>query len=190
MLRSWWLTPAVLAVCISPLFAEEAKDVPEALNFSMKSLGGEDVELSKYEGQVLLVVNVASECGLTPQYKELQALHEKYHDQGLAVLGFPCNQFGSQEPGDAQEIRQFCTKNYGVKFDLFSKIEVNGEKAAPLYKYLTQLELQPKGPGKVSWNFEKFLINRKGEVVARFDPQTKPNAAELVKQIEELLAAK
>jgi glutathione peroxidase len=171
--------------------AEESKDaVPEALNFKVKSLDGKDVELSKYDGKVVLVVNVASECGLTPQYKDLQAIYDQYKDQGLVVLGFPCNQFGSQEPGTEAEIKQFCTENYGVTFDMFSKVDVNGEKAAPLYKYLTALETKPKGAGKVSWNFEKFLLNRKGEVVARFEPQTKPDSTEVVSAIEKELKAK
>jgi glutathione peroxidase len=147
----------------------------------MKTLAGKDVELSKYQGKVVLVVNVASKCGLTPQYEQLQALHKKYAKQGLAVVGFPCNQFLGQEPGTAEEIQEFCRVNYGVKFDLFAKIEVNGEGACPLYKYLTKLETKPKGPGKITWNFEKFLIGRNGEVVARFAPKTKPDAPEVVK---------
>jgi glutathione peroxidase len=136
----------------------------------------------------VLVVNVASECGLTPQYEQLQALHEKYAAKGLAVLGFPCNQFGSQEPGTAAEIKEFCAKNYGVKFDLFAKIEVNGKHACPLYKHLTGLETKPVGPGKISWNFEKFVMGRSGEVVARFAPSTKPDAPEVLKAIESELA--
>jgi glutathione peroxidase len=168
----------------------DAKTAPAALNFTMKSLAGEDVNLAKYHGKVVLVVNVASRCGLTPQYKQLEALHEKYADQGLAILGMPCNQFNGQEPGSAAEIKQFCTQKYGVKFDMFSKIEVNGEGADPLYKYLTALQTKPVGPGKISWNFEKFLINRQGEVVARFGPRTKPDAPDVVAAIEKALAEK
>ncbi|MCE9544409.1 MAG: glutathione peroxidase [Planctomycetia bacterium] len=168
----------------------DAKAAPAALNFTMKSLAGEDVNLAKYHGKVVLVVNVASRCGLTPQYKQLEALHEKYADQGLAILGMPCNQFNGQEPGSAAEIKQFCTQKYGVKFDMFSKIEVNGEGADPLYKYLTALQTKPVGPGKISWNFEKFLINRQGEVVARFGPRTKPDAQDVVAAIEKALAEK
>ncbi len=141
-------------------------------------------------GQVVLVVNVASKCGLTPQYEQLQALHKKYAKKGLAVVAFPCNQFRGQEPGTAEEIQEFCRVNYGVKFDLFAKIEVNGDGACPLYKYLTALETKPKGPGKIDWNFEKFLIGRNGEVIARYSPKTKPDAPEVLKAIQAELAKK
>lgn len=170
--------------------AEKEDSVPPALSFSMKSITGEEVPLSQYQGNVLLLVNVASECGLTPQYQGLQALYETYAEQGLVVLGFPCNQFGGQEPGTDQEIAQFCSANYDVKFPMFSKIEVNGEGAAPLYKYLTALDVQPKGPGEVSWNFEKFVIDRKGNVVARFDPRTAPSDSALVALLQEELKKK
>lgn len=169
---------------------EAAKKVPPALDFKMKTLAGKEIHLGKYHGKVMLVVNVASRCGLTPQYEPLQKLHEKYADQGLAVLGFPCNQFRAQEPGTAAEIRQFCRKNYGVTFDMFAKIDVNGDGACPLYKHLTSSETKPKGPGKISWNFEKFLIARNGQVVARFAPKTRPDDPELVKRIEAELAKK
>lgn len=169
---------------------QAADKTPAALDFTMKSLDGKEVDLGKYQGQVVMVVNVASKCGLTPQYEQLQALHEKYGSQGLAILGFPCNQFLSQEPGTAQEIQQFCRVNYGVTFPLFAKIEVNGEDAAPLYKYLTALDTEPKGPGKIDWNFEKFIIGRNGGVVARFAPRTKPDAPEVIKVIEAELAKK
>ncbi len=182
---------AALAHCPASVAAEkEAKKVPAALDFKMKSLAGKEVDLSKYRGKVVLVVNVASKCGLTPQYRQLEALHDKYSGKGLVVLGFPCNQFGGQEPGTADEIQEFCRLNYGVSFDLFAKIEVNGDGACPLYKYLTALETKPKGPGKISWNFEKFIIGRNGEVVARFAPPTKPDAPEVLKVIEAELAKK
>jgi glutathione peroxidase len=168
----------------------EEKKVPAALNFKMTSLSGQPVEMSKYQGKVVLLVNVASECGLTPQYEQLQALHQKYKDQGLAVVGVPCNQFGKQEPGTSEDIQQFCKQNYGVSFDLMSKVDVNGENASDLYKHLTALDTKPKGSGKISWNFEKFLIGRNGEVVARFEPKTSPDAPEVVKQIEAELAKK
>jgi glutathione peroxidase len=171
--------------------AEEKKKektvTAKALSFKMKSLAGKEVDLGKYQGKVVLVVNVASECGLTPQYEQLQALHEKYADRGLAVLGFPCNQFGKQEPGDSKDIQKFCEANYGVKFEMFSKVDVNGAEACELYKHLTKVDTKPKGSGKVGWNFEKFLLNREGEVVARFDPQTKPDADEVVSLIEKSL---
>ncbi len=169
---------------------KKGENVPAALNFKMKSLAGKDVKLSEYQGKVVLIVNVASECGLTPQYEQLQALHAKYADKGLAILGFPCNQFGKQEPGTAEEIREFCSTNYGVKFDLFNKVEVNGDGACELYKYLTQLDTKPVGAGKIGWNFEKFLLNRQGEVVARFSPRTRPDDPGLVKMIEKELVSK
>lgn len=178
-----------IAMASTPGTAGSA-EVPPALDFKMKSLDGKEVELSDYKGKVLMVVNVASQCGLTPQYEQLQALHEKYKDKGLAVLGFPCNQFGKQEPGSSDEIRDFCTKNYGVTFDLFSKIDVNGDDASPLYKHLKSLDTKPKGEGDITWNFEKFLIDREGNVVARFAPRTKPDDAEVVKAIESALEAK
>lgn len=159
--------------------------VASDISFKMNSLDGKEVSLSqKYKGKVLLVVNVASKCGLTPQYTELEALHEKYADKGLCVLGFPCNQFGKQEPGTAEEIREFCTAKYGVKFDMFAKIDVNGDGACPLYKHLTALQAQPKGPGDITWNFEKFLVGRDGKVVARYAPRTKPNDPLVIAAIE------
>jgi glutathione peroxidase len=167
-----------------------AADKPAALNFSMKSLDGKEVDLGKYQGKVVMIVNVASKCGLTPQYKQLQATFEKYSPDGLVILGLPCNQFGHQEPGSPQEIRQFCTTRYSVSFPLFAKIEVNGDGACPLYKYLTALNTKPKGAGKIAWNFEKFIIGRSGEVVARFDPRTKPDAPEVLKVVEAELAKK
>jgi glutathione peroxidase len=183
---------AVLAVgvLLAMSTAGNAKETeaPKALSFKMKSLDGKEVDLKKYQGKVVLIVNVASQCGLTPQYEDMQALHEKYSDKGLVVLGFPCNQFGAQEPGSADEIRDFCKSNYGVTFDMFAKIDVNGENACPLYKHLTSLETQPKGAGKIGWNFEKFLLDRQGHVIGRFDPQTSPRDPEIVKAVEGALA--
>lgn len=158
--------------------------VSKPLSFTMKSLNGKDVDLSTYQGKVVLIVNVASKCGLTPQYDQLQALHDKYAEDGLAILGFPCNQFLGQEPGTAEEIREFCRVNYGVKFDMFAKVEVNGDGACDLYKTLTTLDTKPVGAGKISWNFEKFIVGRNGEVVARFSPRTRPDAPEIIKVIE------
>ena len=166
------------------------KKVPAALNFKMNMLDGKEVDLSKYDGKVVMIVNVASQCGLTPQYEQLQALHKKYAEKGLAIVGFPCNQFGQQEPGTADEIREFCRAKYDVTFDLFGKIDVNGDDACPLYKYLTALDTKPTGAGKISWNFEKFIVNRHGEVVARFAPRTKPDDPEVLKVIEAELAKK
>lgn len=169
---------------------EGADGTSPALNFQVESLDGKPVDLSRYAGKTVLVVNVASKCGLTPQYKELQALHEKYQSAGLAILGFPCNQFGGQEPGSATEIREFCTANYGVTFDMFAKVDVNGGQASPLYKYLTSQNTQPKSSGEITWNFEKFLIDRQGHVVARFAPKTRPSDPEFVSTLERTLNEK
>jgi len=155
-----------------------------ALNFKATTIDGEAVDLEDYEGKVVLVVNVASECGLTPQYKGLQAMYDKYKEKGLVILAFPSNQFGSQEPGSEAEIKQFCSTKYQVNFPMFSKVDVNGENAAPIYKYLTSKDAQPVGAGKVSWNFEKFLIDREDQLINRFSPRTTPADAELVKAVE------
>jgi glutathione peroxidase len=136
---------------------------------------------------VALIVNTASKCGLTPQYAALQRLHERYQHRGLAVLGFPCNQFGEQEPGSADDIQSFCSVNYGVTFPLFAKLNVNEPDQAPLYRYLTAFPDGEGSAGAVVWNFEKFLIGRDGTVVRRFRPQTEPEAPEVVAAIEELL---
>lgn len=173
-----------------------AKDAPKSkeaaatpLNEEMETLDGKKVNLAKkYKGKVVLLVNVASKCGNTPQYKPLEALHEKYGKEGLAVVGVPCNQFGKQEPGTSEEIAEFCEKNYGVKFDMLGKVDVNGENAAPLYKTLTDKKTDPKFGGKIPWNFEKFLFNRDGQVVARFAHKTQPDSPEVVKAIEAELA--
>lgn len=162
--------------------------VPAALNFKMKSLTGKEVDLSKYKGKVVLMVNVASQCGLTPQYEGLEALHEKYAGEGLAILGFPANEFGKQEPGTDTEIAEFCKDNYGVKFDMFSKVVVKGPGQCPLYKFLTSKETDPKFPGDIKWNFEKFLINRDGQIVNRFEPKVTPDSKDVVTAIETELA--
>jgi glutathione peroxidase len=167
---------------------KEPSEVPDPLSLTMKSLAGKDVALSKYEGKTVLIVNVASKCGLTPQYEQLQALHEKYAEDGLAILGFPCNQFLWQEPGTSEQIQGFCRVNYGVTFDMFAKVDVKGKDACDLYKTLTALDTEPVGPGKISWNFEKFIIGRNGEVVARFSPRTKPDDPAVLKVIEAELA--
>ena len=193
-MKTWFaaIAAAVLLVgVVSTVQSKEnAKEGGPVLSHKMNSLSGKPVDLSQYQGKVVLIVNVASECGLTPQYETLQALHEKYKDQGLVVLGFPSNQFGSQEPGTSQEIATFCKENYGVTFDMFEKIEVNGENQAPLYKYLTSKEAYPADPGPVQWNFEKFLIGRDGKVVKRFRPRVEPNSEEVVEAIEAELKKK
>ncbi len=186
------LTAMALLIVVAgptPSGAEEAEEsVPAALDFEVQALDGQDVALQSYLGDVVMIVNVASECGLTPQYEQLQALHEEYAEQGLAILAFPCNQFGEQEPGTASEIREFCSTNYGVTFDLFAKVDVNDEGACDLYQHLTSLETKPKGRGKIGWNFEKFVIDRQGQVVGRFEPRTKPDAPEVIKLLEGALA--
>ena len=152
-----------------------------------KTIDGEERSLRDYAGKVLLVVNVASQCGLTPHYKGLQELHENFRDRGLVVLGFPCNQFGAQEPGSEAEIKTFCETRYGVTFPMFTKIDVNGSSRHPLYAFLTEQPTQPDGPGDIQWNFAKFLIDRSGNVAARFAPATKPVSDEIVSAIEALL---
>jgi len=183
------LVLGVLAVMTSqPVQAEENADHECALTYKMDSIDGETVDLHDYEGKVVLIVNVASKCGLTPQYAGLQDLYQKYQDKGLVVIGFPCNQFGRQEPGTNAEVKQFCSTKYDVTFPMMSKIEVNGDNAAPLYKYLTSKEVGPADAGPISWNFEKFLIGRDGELVHRFSPRTKPTDPKLVQEIESALS--
>lgn len=181
-----------LALCAAVLglgllqtgFAGDKKSDSPVLKQKMNSLAGKPVELSQYKGKVLLIVNTASRCGATPQYKDLQALHEKYSKEGLVVLGFPCNQFGRQEPGNSDQISTFCKKNYGVTFPMFAKVEVNGDNACDLYKFLTSKKACPQDPGQVKWNFEKFLINRDGEVVKRFRTGVNPSSKPVVEAIE------
>ena len=152
----------------------------EIYDFSVKTRKGEDKPLSDYKGKVLLIVNTATGCGFTPQYAGLEELYQKYHDKGLEILDFPCNQFGHQAPGSDEEIHSFCTAKYKTSFDQFKKIDVNGEDAAPLYKWLTE----QKG-GKIKWNFTKFLISREGEIIKRYGSITKPEKIE--KDIKEQL---
>lgn len=178
------LVPACAASAVA---AENVKDVPPVLQFKTKSLDGKDVDLAQYKGKVLLIVNTASKCGYTPQYKGLEALHEKYSRDGLAVLGFPCNQFGHQEPGTPGQIREFCTSKYKVTFDLFEKIDVNGPNKAQLYKWLESPEATASDSGPVLWNFEKFLVGRDGKVLARFRSSVRPSDPKLVAAIEEAL---
>lgn len=150
-------------------------------DFKLKNIEGEEVALSDYKGKVLLVVNVASKCGATPQYEQLQALHEKYSEKGLVVVGVPCNQFGGQEPGTEKDIKQFCSSKYNVTFPMFSKVDVNGEKEAPLYEFLKS---HAESKGDVKWNFEKFVIGKDGKVAGRFRTPVKPDADEVVSVIE------
>jgi glutathione peroxidase len=154
-------------------------------SFSARTLGGEEVSLDRYRGKVLLIVNTASECGFTPQYAGLQKLYETYAGRDFEILGFPCNQFGKQEPGDATQIGSFCEKNYGVSFPMFDKIDVNGANAHPLYRYLTGEAPGLLGLEGIKWNFTKFLVSRDGTVVKRYAPVTKPES--IAGEIEKLL---
>lgn len=156
-------------------------------SFSARAINGSDISLADYAGKVLLVVNVASECGFTPQYAGLETLYRDYRDQGFVVLGFPCNQFGRQEPGDSASISGFCTSRYDITFPLFEKIEVNGPGAHPLYVWLKSQKAGILGSASVKWNFSKFLINRQGKVIQRLGPTAKPES--LRKEIERALAS-
>ncbi|MEO8043064.1 MAG: glutathione peroxidase [Acidobacteriota bacterium] len=163
---------------------------PSILDFKMKDIDGNDVKLKKYKGDVLLVVNTASKCGYTPQYEGLQATYEKYKDQGFYVLGFPANNFGGQEPGTEKEIKEFCESKYKVTFPMFAKISVKGADQDPLYAYLTGKETNPEFAGDITWNFNKFLIDRKGKIVARFSSKDKPESEAVTQAIEKYLAIK
>lgn len=191
MVKSLILASVAVAVAAAVSQAADAKNSPKnALDFKMKNIAGKDVDLSKYQGKVVMVVNVASHCGNTPQYKGLQELYDKYKGQGLVVLGFPANEFGKQEPGTDEEIQKFCSDNYNVTFDMFSKVVVKGEGICPLYQYLTSKEANPSTGGDVSWNFEKFLVGRDGKVAARFSPRAQPDSKDVVSKIEEELNKK
>lgn len=156
-------------------------------DFEHKSLAGEPAPLAQYRGKVALIVNVASKCGLTPQYEGLEELYRSYKDRGLTVLGFPCNQFGGQEPGTEQEIQTFCSTRYDVSFPMFGKLEVNGPARHPLYAWLTGEQTAPDGPGDIVWNFAKFLIGRDGTIAARFSPSTTPTSVPVVEAVEKAL---
>lgn len=154
------------------------------LDIQLKDIDGKKTSLNAHKGKVMLVVNVASKCGLTPQYKQLQAIHDKFSKKGFTVLGFPCNQFGKQEPGTALEIKKFCSDNYSVTFPLHAKIEVNGADAHPLYK---KLKKESGGSDKIRWNFEKFLLDGNGKVIKRFSPSVKPDSNDVIAAIESAL---
>ena len=161
---------------------EKAKNIYE---FTLNTIDGKPRALSAYKGKVLLIVNTASKCGYTPQYKTLESLYEHYKDRGLSILAFPANNFGWQEPGTNEQIKEFCSKNYHVTFDLFEKISVKGSDKHPLYTYLTE---DSPFPGEVKWNFQKYLVDRQGNVVARFSHKTDPMSSEVVAKVEEVLA--
>jgi glutathione peroxidase len=175
------LLAAVLVLALSQFAAAAASSVHE---FKMKDIDGKEVDLSTYKGKTLLIVNVASFCGNTKQYKQLQELHEKYADKGLVILGFPANEFGKQEPGSDADIKEFCTSKYKVSFPMFSKIVVKGDGQHPLYQYLTSADANPKTAGPVAWNFAKFLVDKDGKVIARFAPALAPDHKSVVEAIE------
>jgi glutathione peroxidase len=166
------------------------KKVAPVLQFKMTTLDGKTLDLSKFQGKVVLLVNVASECGYTPQYKGLQALYAKHAKDGLVIVGVPSNDFGKQEPGTNEEIAKFCKTNYGVTFPMLAKVTVKGAGQCPLYKFLTSKETNSKFAGPVRWNFEKFLIGRNGEVVARFDSDVDPDSEDFQKAIRDQLEKK
>jgi len=180
-----FLTPLLFAASAAVVLAASAPSISE---IPLKDIDGKDTTLKAYQGKVLLIVNVASRCGLTKQYTQLQALHEKYKDQGFTVLGFPCNDFGAQEPGTNDEIKTFCSTKYSVSFPMFDKLHVKGSEQHPLYSALTGKE--GAFPGDVKWNFGKFLIGKDGKPLQRFEPRTTPDDAAVVAAIEKALAAK
>jgi glutathione peroxidase len=176
------LFAAATLMAIATTQAESIYDI------KLKDIDGKDTTLAAYKGKVLLIVNVASKCGLTPQYKALEALQQKYKAKGFTVLGFPCNQFNGQEPGSNAEIKEFCSSNFGVTFPMFDKLEVNGDNRHPLYVALAG-EKSPF-PGNIKWNFNKFLIGKGGKILKRFEPKTTPESPEVTEAIEAALAAK
>ena len=188
MTRRFWfrVAPALVFGLVATAFAAEKG--MSVLDYKVKDIDGKDVDLAKYKGDVLLIVNTASKCGLTPQYEALEETYEKYKDKGFEVLAFPANEFGGQEPGTDSDIKEFCSSKYSVTFPVFAKSVVKGKGISPLYKFLTSKETNPKYAGEIAWNFNKFLVNRKGEVVARFEPKTKPDDEKVVAAIEKALA--
>jgi glutathione peroxidase len=182
------LTLLIAAGCLMSDSAPHAElKTKSILEFKMKDIDGNDVKLKKYKGNVLLVVNTASKCGYTPQYEGLEAIYNKYKAQGFEVLGFPANNFGGQEPGTAEEIKEFCTTKYKVTFPMFAKISVKGDDQDPLYKFLTSKETNPNFAGDITWNFNKFLIDKKGNVVARFSSKDTPESEAVTQAIEKYL---
>lgn len=195
MFRRFVFAGVLLAIAIGATIFYLSTDITEAspksvLDFKMRDIDGKDVKLKKYKGNVLLVVNTASKCGYTPQYEGLQATYAKFQDKGFYVLGFPANNFGGQEPGTETEIKEFCTSKYKVTFPMFAKISVKGDDIDPLYKYLTAKETNPDFAGDITWNFNKFLVDRKGKVVARFTSKDKPDGEAVTAAVEKYLAEK
>ena len=170
--------------------AQSDSQTPGLYDFTVKDIDGNPVKLEQYRGKVLLIVNVASKCGFTPQYEGLERLYRRYKEQGLVVLGFPANNFRNQEPGTNQEIKRFCTTTYGVTFPLFAKISVKGPDMHPLYRFLTDPKTNSQFAGEITWNFNKFLVDRQGKVVARFDSRDEPESPKVVQAIEKALKKK
>lgn len=169
---------------------ESLKEAKSIHDFTLKDINNKDVRLNQYQGKVAMIVNVASRCGFTPQYTGLQAIYDKYKDQGFVVLGFPANNFKGQEPGTNEEIKSFCSLKYNVTFPIFSKISVKGEDQHPLYKHLTEKESNPEFAGEIKWNFNKFLVDKTGRVIARFDSADKPEDEKVTQAIEQALKQK
>ncbi|MEN8153705.1 MAG: glutathione peroxidase [Acidobacteriota bacterium] len=169
-------------------YAEVTEEVSSIYDFTMNDIDGNPVKLDKYRGKVVMIINVASKCGLTKQYIGLQEIYKNYMNNGFVILGFPANNFLRQEPGSDSEIKEFCSLNFGVKFPMFSKISVKGKKIHPLYKFLTGKETNPGFSGKIRWNFDKFLFNKKGKPIARFHPKIKPLDTKITEIIEAELA--
>jgi len=181
-------TILLLAAFVAALQIVSVHAADSIYSIPVKDIDGKDTSLKPYQGKVMLVVNVASRCGYTPQYKQLEAIYEKYKDKGLTIVGFPCNQFGGQEPKAEEDIKEFCTSTYNVTFPMFSKIEVNGANRNPVYTVLAGKD--SPYPGNIKWNFTKFLVGRDGKILNRFDSAVKPDAPEFTQAIEAALAAK
>jgi glutathione peroxidase len=187
-MRKFVLLALVLGLVFTPL-AQAAPPVDKSVyDFTLKSIDGQPTALKSYHGKVMLLVNVASKCGYTPQYTALEALYEKYKDKGLVIVGIPANNFMGQEPGTNEEIKTFCSKKYNVTFPMMSKVSVKGDDQTPLYQFLTSKQADPKLGGDIQWNFTKFLFDRSGNPVARFEPAVKPDAPEVTAAIEAALA--
>ena len=191
------MTKLLIAIALIATFgagnllnANPPKKAKTIYDFTVKDIDGKNVKLKQYKGKVALVVNVASKCGYTPQYESLQAVYDKYKAEGFYVLGFPANNFGGQEPGTEAEIKEFCTSKYKVQFPMFAKISVKGEDQHPFYQFLTSKETNPNFAGDISWNFNKFLVDKKGKVVARFGSKDKPDGEAVTQAIEKYLKEK
>ncbi|HYP27647.1 MAG TPA: glutathione peroxidase [Blastocatellia bacterium] len=165
----------------------KADKVKSVYDFTLKDINGKDVKLKQYRGKVVMLVNVASKCGLTPQYEGLQKIYTKYQSQGFVILGIPANNFGGQEPGTNEEIKTFCSTKYNVTFPMFSKVSVKGDDIDPLYKFLTDKQTNPEFGGDIAWNFNKFLVDRNGKIVARFSPKETPESEKVVQTLEAVL---